>query len=118
MYKLKLGDRVNLVRERRQNEEIARSHARIGELERVVGFLIAKLLRKEPVSLAEEPVRRFLRLPSDATDHPEKYIQQALAALEPVGTLQCADCGSQVEDIPGYLEEKCPVCGAQIGSKR
>ena len=39
MLKYTIGDRVNTLRERRQNDEILRSHVRIGELERVVAVL-------------------------------------------------------------------------------
>ena len=117
MYKATIGTRVTAVRERRQNQEIVRAWARIGELERIAAYLLAKMIRKEPVTLQEEPVRRFLRLPEDAADNPDKYMQEALDALEPIGLLQCAACGSEVRDIPGFVDEKCPVCGEHVGSE-
>ena len=101
-----------------QNENIARSASRLGELERVVGFLIAKGIAGEPISLADEPLRRFLQLPEDAAKNPQKYMQQALASLEPLGLLECKSCQSKLKDIPGFLDEKCPICGEPVGSQR
>ena len=101
-----------------QSENIARAASRLGELERVVGFLIGKAITGDSVSLADEPLRRFLQLPADAAKNPQKYMQRALANLEPVGLLECKNCDSKLQDIPGFLEEKCPICGHPVGSTR
>ena len=109
---------AEILNDEHQSENIARSASRIGELERIVAFLIAKMLRDESISLQDAPVRRFLRIPEDAQDDPEKYLQLALNALEPVGLLVCTSCDSKVRDIPGFLDETCPICGAHVGSER
>lgn len=89
--------------------------ARVGELERVLAYLLAKSIQGEPISLTDAAVRRFLRLPAGAENDPAS-LARVLSSLEPQGLLECAKCGSKVKDIPGFLDERCPVCGAPVGS--
>jgi hypothetical protein len=117
MQKYTIGDRVNKLRERRQNDEILRSHVRIGELERMVAYLLARMIQGRSVTLDDEQVRRFLRIPSDAKDDSQSCLQAALSVLEPIGLLECKACGSEVEDLPGFVDETCPICGEHIGSE-
>lgn len=98
-------------------DSMSRTACRVAELEKIVGFLLAKMIQGETVSLADGPVRRFLRIPEDAKDNPAKYLQVALAALEPKGLLRCGACGAKAKDIPGFFDEKCPICGEPIGSE-
>jgi hypothetical protein len=99
-----------------QMQSAAENNARICELEHVVAYLIAKMLRGEKASFADSTLRRFMRLPDDAAVHPEKYLQIALQSVEPRGLLECSKCGSKTKDIPGFTDEKCIVCGTRIGS--
>lgn len=112
-------NRAERLNEQHQSENIARSQTRLGELERIVAFLLAKMIQGEPVTLKDDPVRRFLRIPEAAEDSDDpRYLQLALAALEPIGLIECPECGTKVRDIPGFLEESCPFCGAHVGSER
>lgn len=95
----------------------AENAGRVAELEHALAFVIAKLVRGEAITLDDEPIRRFLRVPKDAKDDPERYLQAAMASVAPCGMLDCPSCGTKVRDIPGFTKERCPVCGTVVGSK-
>lgn len=86
-------------------------------LERIVSYLIIRLIRNQPIDLKDKVVREFLNLSSVRED------QQSLDAIlshlvEPLGLLTCGGCGAKIKDVPGVLDERCHWCGAYVGSER
>lgn len=97
-------------------DSVSRTDAKGAELQRVVSFVIAKLVTGQAISLADEPIRRFFGLPDDAATNPKRYMHRILAAIPGQGLLECPECGGKLKDVAGVLDEKCPSCGATVGS--
>lgn len=97
-------------------DSVSRADAKGTELQRVVSFVVAKLVMGQAISLADEPIRRFFGLPDDAATNPEPYMHRVLAAIPGQGLLECSACGGKLKDVAGLLDEKCPTCGAAVGS--
>ena len=86
--------------------------------ERILRYLLARMVTGEPVTLADAPVREFLGLPDDAAENPERYLPRLLEALGGATLMTCPKCRAKVKDIPGVTEESCPFCGEFVGSER
>ena len=90
---------------------------KVVQLERIVSYLLVRLLRGEPVSARDRIVREFLNL-SDLQDD-DRALSTILGQLvEPLGLLTCPQCGAKIRDVPGVTDERCHWCGALVGSNR
>ncbi len=85
--------------------------------DKVLRYLIARLVTGEPVSLGDEPIRTYLGLPADAATNPDKYLPIVLQALGPAPLMTCPKCQSKLKDVPGVTNERCPFCGHEVGSE-
>ncbi len=89
---------------------------RIGELEQVIGHLVAHIARTDRSILQQNIIRKYLGI-ADADDEVQAF-NRARARLEPLGHLDCPKCGSKVRDMPGFTDERCIICGYLVGSER
>ncbi|GEM_PF-5739353 len=92
------------------------AHANTAQ-DKILRYLLARLVTHQPVSLADQPVREYLGLPADAADHPDRYLPLLLQHLGPAPLLTCPQCGSKVKDVPGSTDERCGFCGHEVGSR-
>ena len=90
---------------------------KIVQLERIVSYLLVKLLRGEELSTKDKIVREFLNLSKVRSDE-EALVAILGQLLEPLGLLTCPSCGAKIRDIPGVTDERCHWCGALVGSER
>lgn len=89
----------------------------VARLERILRYLLLKGLRGERLRPGDAAIRAFLDLPEDV-EPDEASVIARLGAEEVVGRIRCPKCGSTVEDRAGVVDERCPICGAAVGSER
>ncbi len=115
-WQLRWNARV-IDRDAAEDPKIGDLEMKVVQLERIVSYLLVKLLRGERVSAQDRIVREFLNLSNVRSD------EEALAAIlgqlvEPLGLLTCPSCGAKIRDVPGVTDERCHWCGAAVGSER
>ena len=89
---------------------------KVVQLERMVSYLIIRLVRDERIDLSDKIVREFLNL-SEVRDDQDSLDAILSHLVKPLGLLSCPDCGAKIKDVPGVLDEKCMWCGSYVGSQ-
>jgi hypothetical protein len=100
-----------------QDVKMGNVEMKVVQLERMVSYLIIRLVRGQQIDLQDKIVREFLNL-SKVRDDQETLDAILSHLVKPLGLLSCPSCGAKIKDVPGVVDEKCHWCGAYVGSER
>jgi hypothetical protein len=116
-YWARRWDAAQIDKDTSQDVKVGDLEMKVMQLERMVSYLIIRLVRDQQIDLGDKIVREFLNLSKVRSD------QDSLDAIfshlvKPLGLLTCPSCGAKIKDVPGIVDEKCHWCGAYVGSQR
>jgi len=96
--------------------EIKRAQEDCQSLERIIVYMLGKIVMKQELSLADPVIKDFLHVDVEE-ENPDKTVLEILGKIkhgaDPRLT-KCPKCGAAVRDLPDVHDEKCMWCGHQL----
>jgi uncharacterized protein with PIN domain len=96
--------------------EIKRTQEDTQSLERIIVYMLGKIVMKQELSLADPVIKDFLHV-DEKEENPDKTILEIIGKIkhgsDPRLT-KCPKCGAAVRDLPDVHDEKCMWCGHQL----
>jgi len=96
---------------------VKRAQEDVHELERMVVYMLGKLVLGEKLTLADPVIRDFLHIEQAEGRDPEHELLETLGKIrhgaDPRLT-KCPKCGAAVRDLPDVHDEVCQWCGFQL----
>ena len=109
-------DRMQSVDIGENKMEIKRTQEDCQSLERIIVYMLGKIVMKQELSLADPVLKEFLHVNVEE-ENPDKTVLEIIGKIkhgsDPRLT-KCPKCGAAVRDLPDVHAEKCMWCGHQL----
>ena len=95
--------------------EIKRLHEDVMTLERVLVYLVTKIVLGQKLSIDDPVVREFLHI--QKAENPEKALVEIAGKVKHASDprlVKCPKCGSAVRDLEDVHDETCMWCGHKL----
>jgi hypothetical protein len=95
--------------------EIKRLHEDVMTLERVLVYLITKIVLGQKLSIDDPVVREYLHI--EKAENPEKALAEIAGKVKHASDprlVKCPKCGSAVRDLEDVHDEVCMWCGHRL----
>ncbi|HUU02500.1 MAG TPA: hypothetical protein VM425_13745 [Myxococcota bacterium] len=88
----------------------------VQSLERILVYLLGKLVMDQEISIADPVIREFLHVDEKDTS-PDRAILEILGKIKHGADprlAKCPKCGAAVRDLPDIHDEVCQWCGHRL----
>lgn len=95
--------------------EIKRLHEDVLTLERVLVYLLTKIVLGQKLSIDDPVVREYLHI--EKAENPEQALAEIAGKVKHASDprlVKCPKCGSAVRDLEGVHDETCMWCGYRL----